>query len=637
MTPSAIDDRAPRSGACRRSAELVDLHRISTTPARHPQTRVLILGRRCPLPSPSLAAHDPGRGGRAPIARRRGHPAPQRGLRGDDRRRRPVGRRAVRRLHPDLVVLDLMLPGLDGLDVCREIQRDRPVPVLMLTARDSETDLVVGLDVGADDYLTKPFSARELVARVHALLRRVERRPARPDGDAAARPDHASSPPLATGAQRRRARAPHAHRVRPARVPRASDPRGSSPASSCSTQVWGYHDGAGARTVDSHVRALRRKLGNDVVRTVHGVGYARRRSRRVNRRDRLAHPLDDVPSIKLKLGFVIAAAVAVTVFVFWVGLKIGLWPSVERRPRRARSRWSMVWFLSRGMTSPLREMAAAASEMAKGNYDRRVRSVVARRGRRARPGVQPDGGRARRDRPCAARPRRQRVARAAHADHRAAGGPREPGRRRQPSPTPRPSAPCSRRSSGSAAWSSSSSTCPGSSRARCRSSAPSSGSSRCSRTRCASSTCTRPRSTVSVVGRLARPHRRRRSRACAPGRRQPARERGAAHAARRDRRGARASHAPTASPSRCVDEGPGIPEAEQARDLRALLPRRRRARVERRRRRPRPRHRAMDRRPPRRRHPSRTAGAARLPHGRHPSRTTSPRRPDATVHASTKH
>ena len=94
-------------------------------------------------------------------------------------------------------------------------------------------------------------------------------------------------------------------------------------------EVWGYHDGAGARTVDSHVRALRRKLGNDVVRTVHGVGYAAGESPRVTRRERLAHPLDDVPSIKLKLGFVIAAAVAVTVFVFWVGLKIGLWPSVS--------------------------------------------------------------------------------------------------------------------------------------------------------------------------------------------------------------------------------------------------------------------------------------------------------------------
>jgi signal transduction histidine kinase len=90
-----------------------------------------------------------------------------------------------------------------------------------------------------------------------------------------------------------------------------------------------------------------------------------------NRRDRLQHPLDDVPSIKLKLGFVIAAAVAVTVFVFWVGLKIGLWPSVSGILAAAVA-MAMVWFLSRGMTSPLREMAAAASEMARGNYDRRV-------------------------------------------------------------------------------------------------------------------------------------------------------------------------------------------------------------------------------------------------------------------------
>src|SRR5690349_4791675 len=76
---------------------------------------------------------------------------------------------------PDVVVLDVMLPGLDGLEVCRRIQNERPVPVLMLTARDSETDVLVGLGVGADDYMTKPFSTRELVARVHALLRRVDR------------------------------------------------------------------------------------------------------------------------------------------------------------------------------------------------------------------------------------------------------------------------------------------------------------------------------------------------------------------------------------------------------------------------------------------------------------------------------
>src|SRR5919198_4022743 len=90
----------------------------------------------------------------------------------------PSGVELCEQVQPDLVVLDLMLPGFDGLEVCRRIQRDRPVPVIMLTARDSETDLLVGLAVGADDYLTKPFSPRELVARVHALLRRVERAPA---------------------------------------------------------------------------------------------------------------------------------------------------------------------------------------------------------------------------------------------------------------------------------------------------------------------------------------------------------------------------------------------------------------------------------------------------------------------------
>ena len=90
----------------------------------------------------------------------------------------PAGVLLCERVRPDLVVLDLMLPGLDGLEVCRRVQRERPVPVLMLTARGEETDVLVGLAVGADDYMTKPFSPRELVARVRALLRRVERRPA---------------------------------------------------------------------------------------------------------------------------------------------------------------------------------------------------------------------------------------------------------------------------------------------------------------------------------------------------------------------------------------------------------------------------------------------------------------------------
>jgi DNA-binding response OmpR family regulator len=184
----------------------------------------------------------------------------------------PAGVDRCRELEPDLVVLDLMLPGLDGLDVCREIQRDRPVPVLMLTARDSESDLVTGLAVGADDYLAKPFSSRELVARVHALLRRVERRPASPSGTVGLGPvtiDLESRQVALDGAPVHLTPTEFdllAHlAARPARVFTREE---------LLAEVWGYHDGSGARTVDSHVRALRRKLGNDIVRTVHGVGYA---------------------------------------------------------------------------------------------------------------------------------------------------------------------------------------------------------------------------------------------------------------------------------------------------------------------------------------------------------------------------
>ncbi len=87
----------------------------------------------------------------------------------------PAAVEAFGRHDVDVVVLDVMLPGFDGLEVCRRIQAVRPVPVLMLTARDDETDVLVGLGVGADDYVTKPFSMREVVARVRVLLRRVER------------------------------------------------------------------------------------------------------------------------------------------------------------------------------------------------------------------------------------------------------------------------------------------------------------------------------------------------------------------------------------------------------------------------------------------------------------------------------
>jgi DNA-binding response OmpR family regulator len=187
----------------------------------------------------------------------------------------PGGVELCEQVSPDLVVLDLMLPGLDGLEVCRRIQHERPVPVLMLTARDSETDMVVGLAVGADDYLTKPFSPRELVARVHALLRRVERA-----ATAATKPGETLSVggvelDLATRRVRTDDETVH---LTPTEFELlaylGSHPGQVFTREQLLVQVWGYHDGSGARTVDSHVRAVRRKLGPDVIRTVHGVGYA---------------------------------------------------------------------------------------------------------------------------------------------------------------------------------------------------------------------------------------------------------------------------------------------------------------------------------------------------------------------------
>ncbi|MBM0235049.1 response regulator transcription factor [Micromonospora sp. STR1_7] len=174
---------------------------------------------------------------------------------------------------PDLVVLDVMLPGFDGLEVCRRIQADRPVPVLMLTARDDETDLLVGLAVGADDYLTKPFSMRELAARVHVLLRRVERAAATPAPPAIRLGD------IEINEAERRVRRDGADvHLTPTEfdllVHLAGRPRTVLPRERLLADVWGWGDGSGTRTVDSHIKALRRKLGADLIRTVHGVGYA---------------------------------------------------------------------------------------------------------------------------------------------------------------------------------------------------------------------------------------------------------------------------------------------------------------------------------------------------------------------------
>ena len=173
---------------------------------------------------------------------------------------------------PDLVVLDVMLPGFDGFEVFRRIQRQRQIPVLMLTARDTETDILVGLGVGADDYMTKPFSPRELVARVKAILRRVDRSSS-PSGETIRIGDLAMDP----GTRRVTAEGKQVH-LTPIEFDLlhrlASRPDVVHSRQMLLADVWGHRDGYGSRTVDTHIRAIRRKLGQDLIRTVHGVGYA---------------------------------------------------------------------------------------------------------------------------------------------------------------------------------------------------------------------------------------------------------------------------------------------------------------------------------------------------------------------------
>lgn len=178
---------------------------------------------------------------------------------------------------PDLIIMDIMLPVMDGLEATKRITTTRPVPVLMLTARDDETDKVIGLGSGADDYMTKPFSMRELVARCKALLRRVER--AKVIAKNSENEKVLEFPGLVIDPAQRLVvfRGEQIH-LTPTEFDLLATlgrkPKQVLTREKLLEEVWDWVDASGTRTVDSHVKALRHKLGPEMIRTVHGVGYA---------------------------------------------------------------------------------------------------------------------------------------------------------------------------------------------------------------------------------------------------------------------------------------------------------------------------------------------------------------------------
>jgi two-component system response regulator VicR len=184
--------------------------------------------------------------------------------------------RLARAEQPNLIVLDLMLPGPDGFDVCRELRREGGVPIIMLTARDEEVDRIVGLELGADDYVTKPFSVRELMARVKAVLRRVG--PAEGGASAVYRVGPLEIDPLAREARLEAAPLPLTRLEFDLLETLARHAGQALSREQLLDQVWGYDYYGDARAVDSAVKRLRAKLRKagcdpDTIATVRGVGY----------------------------------------------------------------------------------------------------------------------------------------------------------------------------------------------------------------------------------------------------------------------------------------------------------------------------------------------------------------------------
>jgi len=182
----------------------------------------------------------------------------------------------VRHNPPDLLVLDVMMPRVDGLDVCRILRRDSDLPVLMLTARSTEDDLLLGLDLGADDYLTKPYSPRELAARIRTLLRRT--RPAARPADPVLRVGNLQVDPVRHEVRAGAETVPCTPGEFALLAVLAAEPGRVFTRDQLLRHLHGFDSYVTARTVDVHVMNLRRKIEADPRRparllTVYGVGY----------------------------------------------------------------------------------------------------------------------------------------------------------------------------------------------------------------------------------------------------------------------------------------------------------------------------------------------------------------------------
>ncbi|MFT4564117.1 MAG: two-component system OmpR family response regulator [Gammaproteobacteria bacterium] len=177
----------------------------------------------------------------------------------------------------DLIVLDVMLPEIEGTDVCRAIRRDSNVPIVFLSARDDEIDRIIGLEIGGDDYLSKPFSPREIVARIRAVLRRIESA-REPNSSAPATAQHGR---LSIDLDQCKAKWANEEIVLTATELGILRSLLSRPGKVCSREqlmdgAYSYHNVVSDRTIDSHVRRVRAKFARfnvDPIATVHGLGY----------------------------------------------------------------------------------------------------------------------------------------------------------------------------------------------------------------------------------------------------------------------------------------------------------------------------------------------------------------------------